>query len=144
MFYNISMFLDVYRLLDASALPTLTRNTELKKNVFVSQFLFLKKLFLSRQKVKKKWIKKTNVSVSTKIQKTLLLFYSFDSFHNSVSWWFSFGVWMTVSPLKSPGLFFVFWPISTMQYFGWYPPVLLFPSPPVPELFLWWVYRARQ
>ena len=35
-------------------------------------------------------------------------------FHTSVSWWFSTRVWETASHFKSPGLFLVFWPISTM------------------------------
>ena len=34
-------------------------------------------------------------------------------FHTSVSRWFSTGVWVTTSLLKSPGLFSVFWPISS-------------------------------
>ena len=33
------------------------------------------------------------------------------SFHNSISWWFLTGIWVTTSLLKSPGLFSVFWPI---------------------------------
>ena len=32
-------------------------------------------------------------------------------FHTSVSRWFLTGVWLTVSLLKRPGLFSVFWPI---------------------------------
>ena len=40
--------------------------------------------------------------------------YSLRVFQISVSWWFSTGVWVTASLLKSPGLFTVFWPISTM------------------------------
>ena len=35
-------------------------------------------------------------------------------FHISLSWWFLTGVWVTENLLKSPGLFSVFWPISTM------------------------------
>ena len=46
--------------------------------------------------------------------------------------------------LKSPELFLVFWPISTMLSFGWSSLILLFPSPPVPVSILWWMYRACQ
>ena len=49
-------------------------------------------------------------------------------FHISVSRWSFTGVWVTTSLLKSPGLFSVFWPISTTQLFEWSPLVLLFPS----------------
>ena len=34
-------------------------------------------------------------------------------FHISFSWWSYPGVWVTESPLKSPGLFSVFWLVST-------------------------------
>ena len=44
----------------------------------------------------------------------LLLFNSFRVFHISVSWGFPTGVWVTASLLDSPGLFSVFWPISTI------------------------------
>ena len=37
-------------------------------------------------------------------------------FPTSVSWWFSPGVWVTASLLKSPGFFSVFRPISTMLW----------------------------
>ena len=36
-------------------------------------------------------------------------------FHISFSWWSFAGVWMTASLLKSPGLFSVFLPFSTMM-----------------------------
>ena len=42
-------------------------------------------------------------------------------FHTSISCWFSNGVWVTASPLTSPGLFLVFWLISTMHLVGWFP-----------------------
>ena len=48
--------------------------------------------------------------------------------HTSVTWLFSTWVKVTASILKSPGLFLVFWPISTMY--------------PVPNL--WWLYGAQQ
>ena len=35
-------------------------------------------------------------------------------FHTCVSWWFSTGVWVTASLLRSLGLFWVFWSISAM------------------------------
>ena len=54
------------------------------------------------------------------------------------------GVWVTASLFKSPGLFLVFWLISTMLSFGYSPLVLLFPYPPVPVPILWWVYLAYQ
>ena len=57
-------------------------------------------------------------------------------FHTSVSWWFSIGVWVRTSLLKSLGLYLVFWPISTVLM------VLLFPSPLFPVLILWWVYEC--
>ena len=57
-----------------------------------------------------------------------VLFYSFDSFHTSVSWWLSTGVWMTASFLKFPGLFSVFQPITTMVWFELSPHVMLFPN----------------
>ena len=39
-------------------------------------------------------------------------------FHASVSWWLLAGVWETVSLLKSPGLFSVFWQIPASLLFG--------------------------
>ena len=53
------------------------------------------------------------------------------NFHTSASWWFSTGIWVTVSLLKNPGFFLVFKPILIMLSFRW-------------SLLLWWVYRARQ
>ena len=57
-------------------------------------------------------------------------------YHIGVSRWFFTGGWVTASPLKSPGLFSVFWPFSIMQSFGWSPPVRQLPSPPVPFVIL--------
>ena len=62
-------------------------------------------------------------------------------FQTSVSW-FSTGVWVTASLLTSPGLFLVFWKISTM--FVWYRFVLLFSSPPVSLSVLCWLYWSSQ
>ena len=50
------------------------------------------------------------------------------AFHISVSRWFFTGVWVIASLLKSPGLFLVFWPFSTMLSFGWSPLVRQLPS----------------
>ena len=57
---------------------------------------------------------------------------------------FSIGVWVTTNLIKSPGLFLVLWPISTMQVFGWSPLVLLFPSPLIPVLIIFWLYRVHR
>ena len=59
-------------------------------------------------------------------------------FHVSINWWSFTGIWVTTSLLKSPGFFSVFWPISTILWFGWSPIVHLFPSPPVLLQILWW------
>ena len=45
---------------------------------------------------------------------TIITIYSLRVFHFSVSWWSFTGVWVTASLLKSPGLFSVFCPFSTM------------------------------
>ena len=70
--------------------------------------------------------------------------FSFESFFTSISWWISIEVWETTSFLKSPRLFSVFWPTSTMLLFRWSPLVLLFPSPPVSLSVLGLLYRERQ
>ena len=57
----------------------------------------------------------------------IIIIYSSRVFHISFSWWFFTGVWVTVSLLKSPGLFPVFWPFSIMLKFGWSPLVFQFP-----------------
>ena len=64
-------------------------------------------------------------------QLLLLLFYSLRVFHTSVSWWFPNRVWVTAGLLKSPGLFSVFCPISTMLQFGFFVLILLLPRPSV-------------
>ena len=77
----------------------------------------------------------------------LLLLFSFTLlrvFHTSIIWLFSTGVWVTVSLLKSAGLFLVFWQIITMLQFGWFPLILLFPSPLVPIPIFWWLYQLHQ
>ena len=62
-------------------------------------------------------------------------------FHTSVSWWIPAGVWVTVSLLKSPELFSVFWPISMMLLPGWFPLVLLFSRLPVPLPIFWGLFH---
>ena len=51
---------------------------------------------------------------------------------------------MTPRLLKSSGLFVVFWSISTMQKFGWFPLVLEFSGSPNPVPILWSVYQVCQ
>ena len=65
-------------------------------------------------------------------------------FLTSVSWLFLTGVWMSTSLLNSPWLLSVFWSISKMQYFGWSSTILLFLSPLVLVLILWWLYQEHQ
>ena len=65
-------------------------------------------------------------------------------FYISISRWSSTRGWVTVSLLKSPDLFSVFWRILIILLFGWSPLVLLFPRPPVQLSILWWLYRAHQ
>ena len=69
---------------------------------------------------------------------------SFSNFHIIFSRWFLIMVWVRVSLLKSPGLFSVFWLISIMLQSRWAPLVLLFPSPPIPLLILWWLHRDHR
>ena len=64
------------------------------------------------------------------ISQNIIIINSFRVFPISVSWWFSTGGWETASLHKIPGLFLVFWPISTMLLLWWSPLILLFPSPP--------------
>ena len=47
-------------------------------------------------------------------------YYSLQIFHTSVNWWSFTGVWVAASLLRFPGLFSVFWPISTMLWSEWY------------------------
>ena len=67
----------------------------------------------------------------------------YNFFHTSFSWWFLTGIWVT-SLLKSPGLFSIFWPISTMLLSGWSQVVLLFQSPLVLIPILWWLCQDHQ
>ena len=52
------------------------------------------------------------------IIKFIIIYYSLEFFHFSISWWSFTGDWVTASLLKSPGLFSVFWPFSIMLLFG--------------------------
>ena len=54
----------------------------------------------------------------------------------SLHWWSFTGDWVTASPLKSPGLFSVFWPFSIMQLFGWSPLGRQLPNLPGPLIIL--------
>ena len=47
----------------------------------------------------------------------IIIIYSLQFFHISVSWWVFTGVWVTASLLKSPGLVSGFWPFSAMLLF---------------------------
>ena len=67
--------------------------------IFVNQVLYINSL----------WWYITNLELFTTDYFTLLRV-----FQVGVSWWFSTFVWVTASLLKSPGLFSVFWPFSTM------------------------------
>ena len=64
------------------------------------------------------------------------------AFHISVIWWSFTGIWVTARLLKSPGLFSVFWPFSTMLLFGFVfqlssssvtfnSPLVTVPNPPI-------------
>ena len=57
-------------------------------------------------------------------------------FHTSASWWSFTGDWVTVSFLKSPGLFSVFWPFSIIMLFGRSPHGRQLPNPPGPLIIL--------
>ena len=61
----------------------------------------------------------------------------------SLLWEFSTPTWMTVSFLKSLGLFSVFWSVFAVLTFGWSPLALLFPSLTDPLPILWWLYRVH-
>ena len=50
----------------------------------------------------------------------ILYYYYFKRFHTSVNWWFTTGVWVTTSLLKSPGLFSVFWSILIVRLGDFY------------------------
>ena len=58
----------------------------------------------------------------------IIIIYSFRIFHISASWWSFTVVWVTASPLKSPGLSLVFCLFSIMLSFGWLPYVSQLPG----------------
>ena len=60
-----------------------------------------------------------NAIVSMVYTRLLYYYYYWRVFHTSSNWWVSTGVWVTVTLLWSPGLFLVFWPISSMLLFRW-------------------------
>ena len=62
----------------------------------------------------------------------IIIIYSLELFTSALADGFFKWVWVTASLLKSPGLFLVFWPFSTMLSFGWSPLVRQLPSPLVP------------
>ena len=64
-------------------------------------------------------------------QLQLVLPYYWRVFHTSVSWQSFTRIWITVSLLRSPGLFSVFWLTSTMLQFGRCR-VVRFLTPPIP------------
>ena len=66
----------------------------------------------------------------------IIIIYSLEFFHISVSWWSFTGDWVKASLLKSPGLFSGFWPSSIMQLFRWSPPGRQLPNPPGPLIIL--------
>ena len=45
----------------------------------------------------------------------IIIIYTLQVFHITISWWSFTRVWVRVSLLKFPGLFSVFWPFSIMQ-----------------------------
>ena len=71
----------------------------------------------------------------------IIIIYSFRVFYTSVSWWFSTGVWVTPSLLKSPGLFWVFKQISTMLLPGWPRFFHWFPIPRDPSPSPWSFFK---
>ena len=66
----------------------------------------------------------------------------FRVFHTSVIEWFSVGVWLRASLLKSPIFFSAFWPVLIMVSGGWSLLILFFLSPPVPLSILWRLHRV--
>ena len=74
----------------------------------------------------------------------IIIIYSFRVFHISASWWFFTGFWVTVSLLKFPGLFTIFWPSSIMLSFGWSPLIRQLPNPPGPLIILYLLCQKHQ
>ena len=64
------------------------------------------------------------------IQRLIYYYYALRVFPTSVSWWFSPGVWVTASLLKSPGLVSGFWPFLAVLSFRYSLPVRQLPSLP--------------
>ena len=66
------------------------------------------------------------------------MFICFKVFHNSISWWSFTKFWATASLLKFPWLLNI---LADLNDAVVWMVVLLFPSPPVPLLILWWLYE---
>ena len=81
---------------------------------------------------------------STVLAKLPSLLYSVCAFHTTFSWWAFTGVFVTASLLRSPGLFSVFWPISTMLYFEWSQFFLRFPTVIIIFPILWRPFQVHQ
>ena len=71
----------------------------------------------------------------------IILFTLLKVFHISVSWWFSSRVRVTTSLLKSPGLFLVLWPISTIV--STHPLIFMFFSPCINPIYVAVIYLKR-
>ena len=65
-------------------------------------------------------------------------------FYSSFCCWSFIGVWLTVNLLKSPEVFSLFWPILTMQRFGWFLLVLQFLTLPTTLPSLWESFQVHQ
>ena len=59
------------------------------------------------------------LSIHDEVYDLLSLFYSLWVFHTSVSCWSFEEIWMIANLLRSPGLFLVFWLISSILLSGW-------------------------
>ena len=70
-------------------------------------------------------------------------YYYLGDFHTSVRWWSFTEIWVTVSLLRFPGIFSVFWSILTMLYFGWSWFIIRFTTLPVPLSSVWVSFRAQ-
>ena len=67
----------------------------------------------------------------------LFSYFSFCEFPTIVSWWLFTGVFVTASPLTSPGLFPVFWPILPILLFRWSRFLIQFPTLLTPLPIVW-------
>ena len=74
----------------------------------------------------------------------LLLLLLLRVFHITFNWWTFTWEWVTSSLHKSQGLFSVFGSFSIMLWCGWFQLNLLFSSPPIPLIILWWLYQKHK